>query len=252
MEQHQAFAIRVGAAAVFLMALLAGSTSALAGSETPRAGNLVVSKECSGFVNDPPYCAITSSSLDAIPVGSKIIYLDPAGLRTAAGGAVVLDPPDLETTRRSAHGFLGGNLMHCESGGTGRFTWFRQRRGHGYRRGTADRAVALARDVQLQSTLKRANTPLRRTNSRGGPTPAGAPAEPNLRCCSCEIPEHRGKRASTWLAAGGPRGRPLRRCFRRVNDERCVATRRGNAGEDPARRCRGRRLRQRRGGTCRR
>ena len=54
MEQHRAFALRVGAAAVFLMALLAGSSSALAGSETPRGGNLVVSKECSGFVNNPP------------------------------------------------------------------------------------------------------------------------------------------------------------------------------------------------------
>src|SRR4029453_1897871 len=30
----------------------------------------------------------------------------------------------------------------------------RQRRGHGYGRGTADRAVALARDIQLQSSLK--------------------------------------------------------------------------------------------------
>jgi hypothetical protein len=125
MEQHRAFAVRVGAAAVLLMALLAGSSSALAGSETPRGGDLVVSKECSGFVNDPPYCAITSSNLDVIPVGSKIIYLDPAGLGTAAGGAVVLDPPGPGNNKAFGTCFLGGNPMHCEfSGGTGKFTWF--------------------------------------------------------------------------------------------------------------------------------
>ena len=58
MEQHRTFAVRVGAAAVLLVALLAGSSLALAGSETPRGGDLVVSKECSGFVNNPPYCTI--------------------------------------------------------------------------------------------------------------------------------------------------------------------------------------------------
>ena len=125
MEQHRALAVRVGAAAVLLVALLAGSSSALAGSETPRGGDLVVSKECSGFVNDPPFCAITSSSLDAIPIGSKIIYLDPAGLGTAAGGAVVLDPPGPGNNKAFGTCFLGGNPMHCEfSGGTGKFTWF--------------------------------------------------------------------------------------------------------------------------------
>jgi hypothetical protein len=110
MEQHRTFAVRVGAA-VLLMALFAGSSSALAGSETPRGGDLVVSKECSGFVNDPPYCAITSSSLDAIPIGSKIVYLDPAGLGTAAGGAVV------GTTRRSAHASSAGTRCTASSPG---------------------------------------------------------------------------------------------------------------------------------------
>ena len=171
MEQHRAFAVRVGAAAVLLVALLAGSSSALAASETPRGGDLVVSKECSGFVNDPPYCAITSSSLDAIPVGSKIIYLNPAGLGTAAGcrrprpawaweqqGVRHMLPrrePDALRVLR------GNREVHLVP---------RQRRGHGYRRGAADRAVALVRDVQLQSSLKRANTPRQR---RGTNPPRG-------------------------------------------------------------------------------
>ena len=142
------------------MALLAGSSSALAGSETPRGGDLVVSKECSGFVNDPPYCAITSSSLGAIPVGSKIIYLDPAGLGTAAGGAVVLDPPRPGNNKAFGTCFLGGNPMRCEfSGGTGKFTWF-----HASVEVTVTDAGQPTelwhwlRDVQLQASLKRANT----------------------------------------------------------------------------------------------
>ena len=125
MSQRRSFAVKVGAAAVLLVALVVGSSSALAGSAPPRSGDLVVAKECSGFVNDPPYCTITSSNLAAIPEGSRIVYLDPAGLGTAAGGAVVLDPPKPGNNKAFGTCFLGDNPMHCEfSGGTGTFTWF--------------------------------------------------------------------------------------------------------------------------------
>jgi hypothetical protein len=122
--QRRSFAVKVGAAAVLLVALIVGSSSALAGS-SPRSGDLVVAKECSGFVNDPPYCTITSSNLAAIPVGSRIVYLDPAGLGTPAGSAVVLDPPLPGNNKAFGRCFLGSSPMHCEfSGGTGLFTWF--------------------------------------------------------------------------------------------------------------------------------
>ena len=94
---------------------------------TSRSGDLVVTKECSGFVptNVPPYCTITSSNLAAIPDGSRIFYLDPTGLGTATGSAVVLDPPGPGNNQAFGTCFLGGNPMHCEfSGGTGMFTWF--------------------------------------------------------------------------------------------------------------------------------
>ena len=86
-----------------------------------------MAKECSGFVptNNPPYCQITSSNLEQIEVGSKIFYLDPGGLGTLAGGAVVLDLPGPGNNKAFGTCFLGGNPMHCEfSGGTGKFTWF--------------------------------------------------------------------------------------------------------------------------------
>jgi hypothetical protein len=115
-----------GMIAVLVLATGMTTASALAGS-APRSGDLVVAKECSGFVptNVPPYCTITSSNLAAIPEGSRILYLDPAGLGTTAGGAVVLDPPGPGNNKAFGTCFLGGSPMRCEfSGGTGVFTWF--------------------------------------------------------------------------------------------------------------------------------
>ena len=125
MRQRRSFAVEVGAAAVVLVALLVGSSSAFAGPASPRSGDLVVAKECSGFQFDPPYCTITSSNLAAIPRGSRIVYLDPGGLETATGGAVVLDPPLPGNNKAFGTCFLADVPMHCEfSGGTGMFTWF--------------------------------------------------------------------------------------------------------------------------------
>lgn len=117
-----------GLIAVLVLATCVTAASALAGSAPPRSGDLVVAKQCDGFVptNDPPYCTITSSNLAAIPEGSRILYLDPAGLGTATGGAVVLDPPGPGNNKAFGTCFLGSTPMHCEfSGGTGKFTWFR-------------------------------------------------------------------------------------------------------------------------------
>jgi hypothetical protein len=114
---------------MFGFAVVAAVAVALAPatSATPRSGDLVVAKECSGFVptNNPPYCTITSSSLQALPAGSRIFYLDPSGLGVPTGGAVVLDPPSPGNNHALGTCFLGDTPMHCEfSGGTGVFTWF--------------------------------------------------------------------------------------------------------------------------------
>ena len=112
---------------VLVLATGITTTSALAESAPPRSGSLVVAKECSGFIptNVPPYCTITSSNLAAIPKGSRILYLDPDGLGTTTGGAVVLDPPGPGNNKAFGRCFLGGDPMRREfSGGTGMFTWF--------------------------------------------------------------------------------------------------------------------------------
>lgn len=70
-----------------------------------RSGDLHVTKECSEYTGLPgSFCTITSSNLDEIVVGSKVIYADAAGEGTldtdivldagagnAANGHVVLD-----------------------------------------------------------------------------------------------------------------------------------------------------------------
>ena len=116
-----------GMVAVLVVAIGITAASALAGSGSPRSGDLIVAKECSGFVptNNPPYCTITSSNLGAIPDGSRIFYLDPNGLGTSTGGAVVLDPPGPGNNKAFGTCFLGGSPLRCAfSGGTGMFTWF--------------------------------------------------------------------------------------------------------------------------------
>jgi hypothetical protein len=64
-----------------------------------------------------------TSNVPAIEVGSKITYLDPAGLFTPAGSDVVLDP--LGPGNNVAFGNCSLAAGHCTFwGGTGKFTWF--------------------------------------------------------------------------------------------------------------------------------
>jgi hypothetical protein len=49
-------------------------------SESPRSGVLNVTKECSHFTGAAgSFCTITSSNLEAIKPGSRVIYTDAAG-----------------------------------------------------------------------------------------------------------------------------------------------------------------------------
>ena len=102
----------------------AGITATLSAS-FPRSGNVHVTKECSGFNGlAGSFCIIKSSSIDAIEVDSKILYLQPDQLFSAAGSDVVLDPPGPGNNTASGHCSLA--LGVCSfSGGTGKFTWFK-------------------------------------------------------------------------------------------------------------------------------
>ena len=107
------------AAAVSGSAAVAQSLSA-----SPRSGDLRVTKECSGYTGGAgSFCAITSSSVKAIEVDSRIIYLQPDQLVTPLGSDVVLDPPG--PGNNTAYGHCSLALGVCTfSGGTGKFRGF--------------------------------------------------------------------------------------------------------------------------------
>lgn len=108
-----------------LLAAVAAGAFAVAGSASPRSGELHVTKECSHFFGlAGGYCTITSSSLPAIRSGMRVVYLSDAG----AGGLdsdLVLDGPG--NNDANGHVTLDFQTLSGEvtfSGGHGRFIGF--------------------------------------------------------------------------------------------------------------------------------
>ena len=94
-------------------------------SASPRSGDLHVTKECSEYKGGAgQFCTITSSNVDAIEVGSRVIYLTargPAGLDSD----VILEPPGPGNNRAFGHCTVIAPVRLCTfSGGTGKFTHF--------------------------------------------------------------------------------------------------------------------------------
>jgi hypothetical protein len=91
----------------------------------PRSGDLHVTKECSeykGLAGD--FCTITSSNLDEIEGGAKIVYAEAAG-DGSLDTDVVLDAGSGNTA--AGHVVLdlaAGKGVATFSGGTGKFTGF--------------------------------------------------------------------------------------------------------------------------------
>jgi hypothetical protein len=67
-------------------------------STSEQGGTLHLTKECSEYTGEAgSFCTITSSDLDAIPVGSKVVYTEAV---TAAGGLdtdIVVNTPNGDT-----------------------------------------------------------------------------------------------------------------------------------------------------------
>ena len=104
-------------------------SSLAATASFPRSGELHVTKECSTWAGQAgDVCTITSSNLDAIEVGSRVVYAQAADFLTLTlDSDIVLDPPGPGNNVASGHCHL--NLMTgiglCTfSGGTGKFTHF--------------------------------------------------------------------------------------------------------------------------------
>ena len=109
-------------AGVFAVGSSAGNTA------SSRSGQLHVTKECSQyFGNAGEFCTITSSNLNAIKPGSRVVYASALGVGGLNSGLTIYGPGNnrayghvsLDT---SAYPFLIGEVTL--SGGTGVFTHF--------------------------------------------------------------------------------------------------------------------------------
>ena len=129
MRERRSFAVGAGAGTVLLVALLIGSAAALAGSGSPRAGELHVTKECSQYHGKAgEFCTITSSNIPWIRAGMNVVYADAADFASS--------PPMVDTalTLSAGHGSTAAghvtlNLATSQgivtfAGGTGAFKTF--------------------------------------------------------------------------------------------------------------------------------
>lgn len=91
-----------------------------------RTGSLSLTKDCSAYAGRAgDSCTITSSSLDAVEVGSTIVYASGA-VGTSLDTDVVLDLPGPGNNRAFGHCTLdlATGIGACTlAGGTGKFTW---------------------------------------------------------------------------------------------------------------------------------
>jgi hypothetical protein len=89
-----------------------------------------VTKVCDGTYNGKAgdFCTITSSNVEAIEVGSKVVYASAADFATLSLDTdVILDPPGPGNNIAFGHcqlSLLTGIGLCTFSGGTGKFTWF--------------------------------------------------------------------------------------------------------------------------------
>jgi len=115
MKRAFAFALSVGVAGIL----------ATVGSATPRSGALHVTKECSQYTATAgSYCTITTSNINTIRPGSRVVYASGANFLTGVlDSDLVIDGPG----NNNAYGHVVLNLATFTgtvtfSGGTGEFS----------------------------------------------------------------------------------------------------------------------------------
>ena len=113
----------------------ASPASSLAAS-FPRSGELHVTKDCSAYAaRAGDFCTITSSNIDEITIGSKVIYASAAGDSSLNTDVTLVAGPG---NTASGHCYLDlatGTGLCTFSGGTGKFTHFTARAVVSYRGG---------------------------------------------------------------------------------------------------------------------
>jgi hypothetical protein len=114
-----------------LTATESGTVGSLVPASFPRRGELHVTKECAAYHGQAgEVCTITSSNLDAIEVGSRVVYAQAADFLSSPPSLdsdVVLDLPGPGNNTAFGHchlNFATNSGLCTFSGGTGKFTQF--------------------------------------------------------------------------------------------------------------------------------
>jgi hypothetical protein len=114
-----------------LLVAVAAGVVVTAGSASPRSGALHVEKECSVQDGDAgDFCTITSSNINAIKPGSRVVYASAAGdpVPGQLNSDLIIDGPGNNTA--NGHVVLDlstGTGVVTFSGGTGQFRGFHSR-----------------------------------------------------------------------------------------------------------------------------
>lgn len=116
--------INVKAIFGLLLAVVAAGAFAVASSASDRSGTLLVEKECSEYTGEQgSFCTFTSSNLEEAPVGSKVVYLQPAALASR----VILVSPEPGNNKAFGRCELDGETLDGQctfNGGTGELKHF--------------------------------------------------------------------------------------------------------------------------------
>ena len=94
-------------------------------ASSPRSGELHVTKECSSYTGQAgDFCTITSSSLKAIEVGSRVVYESAAGATSLDSDVALVVGPGNTAFGHCRLEFATGVGLCTFSGGTGKFNHF--------------------------------------------------------------------------------------------------------------------------------
>lgn len=125
MTRFTRFSLRLLVVAAMTVSLVVLAPAVLAAS--PRSGDLYVTKECSEYTGAAgAFCTITSSNINAIKVGSRVVYAEAADLTL---GTLNTDIVIVRQGNSIAYGHVVLNLVTGAgtvtlSGGTGEFRGF--------------------------------------------------------------------------------------------------------------------------------
>jgi len=113
---------------LLLAAVLAGAfavASSAGNNGSLRSVELHVTKECSQYVGHAgEFCTITSSNLNAIDPGMRVVYTSAAGATSLNSDLVLDGPGNNDASGHVTLNFLTLSGVVTLSGGTGRFSGF--------------------------------------------------------------------------------------------------------------------------------